>query len=1132
MNSNNSNSNNNSVDNLLLSISKSTDKLVIKEYLKRNPNVNSIKNSFQQTLLHLAAMNGNSYVVKLLFKKKYIVFDDRNIQIDLKDKEGYTPLLCSIAEGHFDISEKLLNKGADPNARTSSGSSPLHLLSIHSYQPKSYKIAQQLIESGAYLNHKDSKFDTPLHRAIVRNYNNDLIRLLLEHGANPNIVNKRGRTCQHTAIEEGKLEALELFIQFGAYFHKLPSQTTTLPSPLDYALQSKWVHIQNFFNERVGYTGENIIYVEKSVLYGRYTPFLFSTGDSIQTSNHFSFQSGRLIITNYRVVFKLDTSPNQNNNTNISKNWLFSENEELMIPISSIANVSTNLLDINNPLQQTSPKQQQQQQQQQQQDDSNSSSAQNGIIYDDDYSIGVNTSFNSIQMQNFSQTTSNQSTSGNLITSVQNNNNIVINHNTLINSNNHLNIDTKDFKLGIKFFFSSTSSRDKIFEILEFLYKLKIEKSLKMQNTNQNLQKKIVDENIKLAVEYSRIEHIDRYESYGIFEESVPILFSYFYKPTEPITPDIDGWKIYDIKKEYSRFGILEDSDSLSNNLYWRFTTINKDYKFCSTYPSTFVVSRVMLDKDLEKIFSFRSKGRIPVLSWKDPNGYASITRCSQPLVGIERTRCVEDETLCSNLSSNGKPLYLLDARPKLNAIANTANGAGFENISNYNNCRLVFMNIPNIHVMRKSLEKLVSACNSMVGSGDDSKFWVSIEESGWLTHIKSVLTSAVFAADLIMKGTSVLVHCSDGWDRTPQMTSLTQILLDPFYRTILGLEILIEKEWLSFGHKFGQRIGHTRENEEEVSPIFQQFLDCVFQLINQFPVFFEYSPNMLLFLSEHQFSCKYGTFLHNCDKDRTIENVKTRTVSIWTEINQNVQHFVNPYYSPPKEIISIRPNLHTRSMELWKSCYMKSDMKSSIFFNNMIININNVQQQQPVPIQKLSLPPPIFYSPDNTNQNSSPIPMSPVVSPRKSVLVRGSSQPNSMGLNTQPTSPPPPPAHNINNYLIQDYKSEASSFTTKSENSSPTSSSLSINQHNKQKRNSLTLSYSSNISGASMNAQLSFSNNHFNQKLFDKDSFKSENQSMMLASHRPGLASTMPNQFINNSTKLSKSCDSLTNSI
>ncbi len=54
------------------------------------------------------------------------------------------------------------------------------------------------------------------------------------------------------------------------------------------------------------------------------------------------------------------------------------------------------------------------------------------------------------------------------------------------------------------------------------------------------------------------------------------------------------------------------------------------------------------------------------------------------------------------------------------------------------------------------------------------------------------------------------LVHCSDGWDRTTQLTSLTQIILDPYFRTYDGFQVLIEKEWVYFGHQFAQRLGHS----------------------------------------------------------------------------------------------------------------------------------------------------------------------------------------------------------------------------------------------------------------------------------------------------------------------------------
>ena len=38
----------------------------------------------------------------------------------------------------------------------------------------------------------------------------------------------------------------------------------------------------------------------------------------------------------------------------------------------------------------------------------------------------------------------------------------------------------------------------------------------------------------------------------------------------------------------------------------------------------------------------------------------------------------------------------------------------------------------------------------------------------------------------------SVLVHCSDGWDRTSQLTALAMLMLDPYFRTITGFEVSV----------------------------------------------------------------------------------------------------------------------------------------------------------------------------------------------------------------------------------------------------------------------------------------------------------------------------------------------------
>ena len=67
-------------------------------------------------------------------------------------------------------------------------------------------------------------------------------------------------------------------------------------------------------------------------------------------------------------------------------------------------------------------------------------------------------------------------------------------------------------------------------------------------------------------------------------------------------------------------------------------------------------------------------------------------------------------------------------------------------------------------------------------------------------------------------------VHCSDGWDRTAQLSSLSQLLLDPYYRTIEGFGVLVEKDWLSFGHMFDKRCGSLdKRSTDETSPVFVQ---------------------------------------------------------------------------------------------------------------------------------------------------------------------------------------------------------------------------------------------------------------------------------------------------------------------
>ena len=91
--------------------------------------------------------------------------------------------------------------------------------------------------------------------------------------------------------------------------------------------------------------------------------------------------------------------------------------------------------------------------------------------------------------------------------------------------------------------------------------------------------------------------------------------------------------------------------------------------------------------------------------------------------------------------------------------------------------------------------------------------------------------------------------------------------MLDPYFRTIEGFAVLVEKDWVSFGHMFNSRNGwkpKARFEEDKRSPIFIQFLDCVHQLLHQFPAEFEFNDKFLSDLAYFSRVGLFGNFL--CD--------------------------------------------------------------------------------------------------------------------------------------------------------------------------------------------------------------------------------------------------------------------------
>ena len=583
-------------------------------------------------------------------------------------------------------------------------------------------------------------------------------------------------------------------------------------------------------------------------------------------------------------------------------------------------------------------------------------------------------------------------------------------------------------------------------------------------------------------------------------------LYAFTYQP-QRLEKQVNGWTVYNPMQEWRRLGV--GAKGTSNG--WRVSEINKDYQYSPTYPALLPVPASISDNVLNYAGRYRSRVRIPVLTYLHPVNDCSISRSSQPLVGVRGNRSVQDEKLVAAIFNTSKPSFLnsesfgsdesgdtvprsrgpsgthtpklshetsnqslervedetiphmrqhsdvqdddpdaeserhfygaqqnnliVDARPTVNAFAMQAVGMGSENMDHYPFATKAYLGIDNIHVMRDSLNKVVDALkDSDITPLPPNR--ESLAKSSWTKHIGNILDGAsLIARQVGIHHSHVLIHCSDGWDRTSQLSALSQLCLDPYYRTMEGFMVLVEKDFVSFGHMFRHRSGflgsekwfeieneriggtksgnespfagssarsgptgnnafenallsakgffnkHTSKNDsrenlseveelpsynesqsplkdasptsqkkpntddvsknttkiKETSPVFHQFLDATYQLLSQYPTRFEFNERFLRRLLYHMYSCQYGTFLYDSEKQRVDAKVKERTRSAWDYFLARKDMFMNDEYVADiddnvrgKERL-VFPDL--KKVRWWTEIYGRTDEEMNVSF-------------------------------------------------------------------------------------------------------------------------------------------------------------------------------------------------------
>src|SRR6267143_1988614 len=126
--------------------------------------------------------------------------------------DGFTPVALAAYLGQKDVTEYLLEKGANVNAmaKNATGFTPLTGAIANNHA----EISKILVKKGADVNHRYEGGVSPLMEASL-NGNLELVRFLLENGADPTAKTEDGKTPMSFAKEKNHVEVIEALRRHG-----------------------------------------------------------------------------------------------------------------------------------------------------------------------------------------------------------------------------------------------------------------------------------------------------------------------------------------------------------------------------------------------------------------------------------------------------------------------------------------------------------------------------------------------------------------------------------------------------------------------------------------------------------------------------------------------------------------------------------------------------------------------------------------------------------------------------------------------------------------------------------------------------------------------------------------------------
>ncbi len=176
----------------LLVATQEGNHLLVRDLLKEGHDPNRRTPGYQQALWWAAYLGDVKITQELLLK---------GAQANAPSENNITPLMLAALGGHTDVVRLLLEARADPTARDTLGKDPIHYIAVDLDGVNEYRWPQ-----GG---------QTALTLAVYGGHA-DVVRILLENGADPGVTDAAGQNVMQIAEERGNTEIIGLLWRYAS----------------------------------------------------------------------------------------------------------------------------------------------------------------------------------------------------------------------------------------------------------------------------------------------------------------------------------------------------------------------------------------------------------------------------------------------------------------------------------------------------------------------------------------------------------------------------------------------------------------------------------------------------------------------------------------------------------------------------------------------------------------------------------------------------------------------------------------------------------------------------------------------------------------------------------------------------